>query len=287
MLTIESLDALYVLTRVESHAVLAEMALDAGVHTYLEKPITDTEEEFQTLRAKAQANHVVLYPGLSALGFQEIQKLRALSASGRFGQLVTVHCDYNWTTPDGSIPYGASDHWAYSMRGGILRNLADHPMSILMHLLEDVETVTSIRRRRRPLPNDVHDLLHIGLGCGDQVGSMTMSFGHGNAKGILECYYERGTIVVDIHDRSLTVTPLSGRPRMAKRTVRNILNNVSQSVDSVIVAARAVANELPNPIAATSRNFLDVIDGTAPSFVDLDKTSRMIGILDSVWNAED
>ena len=114
MLTIESLDALYVLTRVESHAVLAEMALDAGVHTYLEKPITDTEEEFQTLRAKAQANHVVLYPGLSALGFQEIQKLRPERirkvGAARHSALRLQLDDPGWLDPiRGERPLGVLD----------------------------------------------------------------------------------------------------------------------------------------------------------------------------------
>lgn len=40
MLSVEHLQAAYVLTRVDSHLTVVGRLLDAGVHTYVEKPIT-------------------------------------------------------------------------------------------------------------------------------------------------------------------------------------------------------------------------------------------------------
>ena len=127
MLVKEKPDAVHILTQVPSHAALIRAALEAGAHVYVEKPVTETATEFRELCSLAENTGKQLCAGYSTLGMPVVQKAKSLINSGRFGKLITVHCDFNWTASGNSIPYGNSNHWAYSLKGGILQNIIDHP----------------------------------------------------------------------------------------------------------------------------------------------------------------
>lgn len=287
MIANEQLKALHVLTRLDSHRSIAESALEAGVHVYVEKPITETKAEFEALRRLAEQSNLTFYPGFSALGSPAVQKAMELVRSRSYGRLVTVHCDYNWTASDGGIPYQSGDHPAYSMRGGILQNLADHPASLVVHFLDDVLDARSLRIKRSTLPHGVHDLLHVGIAGPDQIGSFTMSFGHGNARGTLACHLEGATIDVDLRSQIVTVTPLRGVPSLQKRVVAGLKTSAVTSGSLIGHAARRAVGAHPSSpeIAGLIDNFYAVIDTQAQPIVSLDKSAVVVDLLDSVWEA--
>lgn len=287
MFAMEKLSALHILTRVDSHVEIAHNALAHGAHIYVEKPVVETRAEFESLRSAAHESGLVFYPGYSALGSPAFQRASKLLRSGVWGNLISVHCDYNWTPGGGGIPYGSGDHWAYALRGGILQNLADHPASLVVHLLDDVVASSASRVRRTELPRDVHDVLHVVCEGSRQVGSFTVSFGHGNSRGLLACHLERATIEVDLRTHFTTVIPLDGPASLGRRVISGLRTSVSIGSGVLSFAARRAAGRLPRQpgVAATVMNFHDVIDGTAASFVDAEKGATITGVLDEVWRS--
>ena len=129
--------AVHILTQPVSHAGLATAALEAGAHVFIEKPITESLADLDALQALAKKKQKILYPGFSTLGYPVISRAKALIASGRMGGLISMHCDFNVGPPLGGVPYGKEDHWAYSLEGGILANVIDHPMSLLADAIDD------------------------------------------------------------------------------------------------------------------------------------------------------
>ena len=288
MLSMEQLHAAYVLTRVDSHPTVAGRLLDAGVHTFVEKPITETPQDFAALRARADAAGVVLYPGFSALALPAVRRAVEIVQSGRYGGLVTAHCDFHWSTSE-KIPYGSGQHWAYALRGGILQNLADHPTSIVVHLLDDVQQASSFRRRRAELPNNVDDLLHIAIAGDKQLASLTMSFGQGSTRGSLTCTLEDATIVADLRTDVTTVVRHPRPPDLRRRTQASLAVAAATGTGTVVSALRRLSGRLPErpEMAAMTDNFLGVIDRRVEPLVDLDRTARVIAVLDSVWTASE
>lgn len=288
MLAVERLHAAYVLTRVESHPAVAGRLLEAGVPTYIEKPITETPQDFRALRAAADSAGVVVYPGFSALALPGVRRAMGIVRSGRYGALVTAHCDFHWSTSD-AIPYGSGQHWAYSLRGGILQNLADHPTSIVLNLLDDVQESSSFRRRRADLPNGVDDLMHIALAGRGQLASLTMSLGQGSSRGTLACDLEGATVVADLRTHVTTVTPHPRPPDLRHRTQATLAVAAATGTGAAISAFKRLSGRLPArpEFAAITDNFFSVIAGRAEPMMDLDRAAQVIEILDGVWNRID
>ncbi len=284
MLAMEHLHAAYVCTRVDSHPTIAGRLLDAGVNTYVEKPITETPQDFAALRARANAAGVVLYPGFSALALPAVLRTVAIVRSGRYGNLVTAHCDFHWGSSD-TIPYGSGQHWAYALRGGILQNLADHPTSIVVQLLDDVQRASSFRRRRADLPNDVDDLMHIAIAGERQLASLTMSLGQGSTRGSLTCDLEGATIIADLRTHVTTVMRHPSPPGLWRWTLSSLAVAGATGSGAVVSALRRLSGRLPErpEMTGMTDNFLGVIDGKAAPLVDLDRTAQVIAVLDSVW----
>lgn len=83
----EGYDAVFIVTPVATHATLAEAALRAGLHVFLEKPITSTVAEATTLVDLARVSRKVLMVGHVFHYKPEVQKIAELVASGALGAI--------------------------------------------------------------------------------------------------------------------------------------------------------------------------------------------------------
>ena len=282
----EKPDSVHVLTQPASHFDLIKAALEAGAHVYVEKPVTETAEQFDILEDIARRQQRHLYPGYSALGLPVVQHATSLVRSGRYGKLISVHCDYNWSAGDGGIPYGSGDHWAYSLKGGILQNLADHPASLVIDALDDVDRSHAHLGRRVPLPRSSPDLLHVSVSNFSQIGSLTMSFGHGNTHGYITYCLEAGTIQVDLH-RHLSLTMAGRGPySLAKRFVTGIAMSGAMALGNVSYSAQRAAGLLEQSpgVALLIENYYRVIAGGENPIVSSETARRTVDVLERAWN---
>lgn len=149
-----ALDCTHILTPLPSHFQLAEKALVSGCHVYIEKPVTQTAEEFKALCELARSRGKVLCAGYSTLGMPVISRARKEVSSGRLGRLISVHCDFLCSWPGNVIPYGDPSHWAYGLKGGVIQNMVDHPLSLVVDSMDEINDVSCSFSRRNKLPND-------------------------------------------------------------------------------------------------------------------------------------
>ena len=87
LLRSDSVDAVIVATPVETHFDLALSALKAGKHVLVEKPLTQTSEQAETLIAEAKQRGLVLTVDHTFIYTGAVRKLRELVASGELGNL--------------------------------------------------------------------------------------------------------------------------------------------------------------------------------------------------------
>lgn len=285
LLSAEGLDSVHILTQVQSHALLATKSLEAGVHVYIEKPIVEKRSEYIALRNLAKSQDKHLCSGYSALGIPVVRQTKEIIESGDYGRLVTVHCDFNWSAAGDALPYGRPDHWAYQMKGGILQNLADHPTSLIIDVLDDVREHSMLFGRRRQLPHDSPDLLNVSVKSDDQIGSYTLSFGHGNTYGQVTYYLEAATILVDLRRNLISVQAGKG-PQSGFGKIRSGIQ-LSWDVGWATIgnAGKRVTGSVQREpgIEGLIENFYCAIEGKERLIVSDGTATGIITLLEHVW----
>jgi predicted dehydrogenase len=284
LLSNEKLDTVHILTQVQYHKALAKKVLEAGIHVYVEKPVTETASEYNSLLALAKSKNKHLYAGYSTLGYPPVQRAKNIIISEKFGKLITVHCEWNRR-----VPYGPKDHWAYSLKGGILQNIADHPTSIIVDVLDEIHNYEVLFGRRVPLQNNLPDLMHVSVSNDHQIGSYTISFGHGNTHAQVVYSLEAATIIVDFKRNLITLMPDRG----PESSVRRILSGLKLSWDIDRGTVVNIANILigirhrHQEIVEVIKNFYSVIDGDQTVIVSDKTAAQIMTLLEQVWEEMD
>ncbi|MFD3402260.1 Gfo/Idh/MocA family protein [Kribbella sp. NPDC058693] len=137
LLAVDDLDIVLVLTSMNQHGSLARVALEAGKHVLVEKPMaTSLEEARALLDAAAEAPgllvcapHIVLSPT-----YQEMhRRVRA----GEIGDLHLARARYGWSGPW----WG---RWFYESGGGALFDLGVYNLTSLCGFFGPVRRVTAM-----------------------------------------------------------------------------------------------------------------------------------------------
>jgi predicted dehydrogenase len=133
----------------------AHVALAAGRHVYLEKPVANRLEEALALARAAERSalkHGVVQDKLFLPG---LTKLRKLYETGFFGRVLSVRLDFGWWVFDGEITPAQRPSWNYrgEIGGGLVFDMFAHWRYIFDRLLGQIKSVschrtTAIPRRR-------------------------------------------------------------------------------------------------------------------------------------------
>jgi len=82
-----TIDAIAISTPVSSHYELAARALKAGKHVFVEKPLTETVKQAETLIAMAEQRNLVLHVDHTFIYTGAVRKIRELVEKGDLGDL--------------------------------------------------------------------------------------------------------------------------------------------------------------------------------------------------------
>lgn len=151
-------DVVHVTTPPTSHYRLASDAIEAGAHVLVEKPITVTFGEVQSLLAQARQKNRVLIEDYNYIFNKPVQHLLKLIEAGEFGEVVHVEvmicldilargnsfCDPN------------APHPCLTMAGGAIADFLPHLASLAHAFVGAHHSVRSTWRKRAdsPLPSD-------------------------------------------------------------------------------------------------------------------------------------
>jgi len=122
LLADEELEAVVIATPVVTHHELAQRALLAGKHVFVEKPLATTAADAEELVALAQERNLVLMPGHLLLYHPGIAKLKELVDSGELGHIL---CIYGNRVNLGQIRRDENVLWS----------LGAHDLSVILHLV--------------------------------------------------------------------------------------------------------------------------------------------------------
>ncbi len=285
LLSVEKPDTVHITTPPPTHASLAEEAIRAGCHVFVEKPVAETGKDFKRLLDLAEEKQAVLYPGYSTLGMPVVVKLKQEIAAGRFGRLISAHCNYGCSWPNNQMPYADPGHWAYRLRGGVLQNMADHPASLILDLIVPVKQHRVLFSSRNILPLDCPDLLHVAVENDDQIGSFTLSLGHGSADRRAHLLFEQGSVVLDMGRMLVCNTTGRGPHNFAKKAFSGLAEGwqlITGTFDNAWQTARGRLRKEPG-IRNLVADFYACISHDSPRLVRNETVAAVTALLDSVW----
>ncbi len=120
-----SFDAVVVATPAETHSALAQAAIEAGKHVFVEKPLALRSTEAEKLVALAGARKRVLMVGHLLRYHPAILKLKELCRAGELGRIEYV---YSNRLNLGKVRREENALWSF----------APHDVSVLLHLFESM-----------------------------------------------------------------------------------------------------------------------------------------------------
>jgi len=130
----ETVDAVFILTNLESHTQYATLAMEAGKHVLIEKPVAQTISEMEQLKACAEANNVILCPGHNFIHEPSLHRAKELLDSGKIGKLVTIYIHYHIHHPE----------TVASRYPGVIRQILTHHSYILLFLGGELHAPESV-----------------------------------------------------------------------------------------------------------------------------------------------
>jgi protoporphyrinogen oxidase/predicted dehydrogenase len=142
-------DAIVIATPVSTHFPLAMSALEAGKHTFVEKPLAASSGEVLRLTALAEENGLVLMPGHTFLYSPAVTTIKQLIDSGELGEIYFISSS--------RVNLGLHQRDA-----SVVWDLGPHDFSILRYWLDALPTEVSALSRSCLLPG-VPDVCFINL----------------------------------------------------------------------------------------------------------------------------
>lgn len=125
------IDAVFVLTNLETHHHFAILAMEAGKHVLVEKPVAASIDELCSLKASASKNGVLLFPGHNYVYEPALQRTRSLLDSGRLGKLVAIYVHYHIHHPEEvARRYPGVIRHILTHHGYLLRYLGGQPTAV-------------------------------------------------------------------------------------------------------------------------------------------------------------
>ena len=141
----DTLDAVVVATSVPTHYALGKRALDAGKHTFIEKPIALKAADAQDLLDRAEANNVKLMVGHLLEYHPAVAKMKELIDSGELGKIFYAYAN---RLNLGKVRTDENALWSFG----------PHDISVLNYLTGD-EPVEVSARGECYLQDDVEDVV--------------------------------------------------------------------------------------------------------------------------------
>lgn len=89
-------DVIYVGTVAQEHVQCCRIALAAGKHVLVEKPLALCAPDVEALAREARERGLFLHEGMWTRCFPAVRKARELLAAGAIGEVVAVSADFGW-----------------------------------------------------------------------------------------------------------------------------------------------------------------------------------------------
>jgi len=234
------LDWLHICTPVQSHLPIAKLAIDAGVPVQIEKPITETYEEFQELAAYATEHGVTVSEKHNHNFDPAVREAVAMRRRGELGEVRGVDVVYTGSSRPDDPNRGP---WNLELSGGEFEEGIPHPLYLTLRTggyprSEDAVTATTALYDDYDETFD-YDGAQVQYVTEDDVLCTTKMLGGTRPVRRILIHAEKKSLTVDLisqtvieHDRNYKSSALT--------RAQNNLDELSDRLAGTVANARAV-----------------------------------------------
>jgi predicted dehydrogenase len=152
------IDAVFVLTNLETHLLYTKMALEAGKHVLVEKPLAATVGEIEEMKAISERMGLACVPGHNMIHEASLARARRLVQEDEIGKIVSCYVMYN---------IHHSEERASTLPG-MIRHILTHNIYTMMYLVGNPKRVTAMiaTRHYEKLTKEDLAMVLVDLECG-------------------------------------------------------------------------------------------------------------------------
>lgn len=282
-------DVVHIATPPDTHYALTRLALEAGCHVYVEKPVTLRSPEAPELVELAARKGKMLCIGYMHIFDRVMLEAQRLVREGAIGKLCGIESYYGFdlgTTPGGRYFTQAYTHWAYKLPGGLFQNGLDHPLSVVMPFMSNPTKIFAAAAEVGVLPKGVPGELRIMLAQDDLVATVTLSEAASPRWHYLTLLGTGGTLKVDLQNKRLICyAHKHGIPHFVTRAWMNI-NEGLRVLGGTVGTFVDVIRKKFTPYEGMQRlvaEFYKAIETNGANPMPPEYGLSIMRIMDSVW----
>lgn len=132
------IDAVFVLTNLETHLKYTKLALEAGKHVLVEKPVAATVADIEEMKSIAERKGLLCVPGHNMIHEDSIKRARGLIQNGDLGKIVSCYVMYNILHSEERA----------STLPGMVRHILTHNVYTMLYLVGQPKKVTALKSMR-------------------------------------------------------------------------------------------------------------------------------------------
>lgn len=132
------IDAVFVLTNLETHLQYSRLAMEHGKHVLVEKPLAFTVAEIEEMKALSENRGLVCMPGHNMIHEASLKRAKCLIENGDLGKIISCYVMYN---------IHHSEERASTLPG-IVRHLLTHNIYTMMYLVGNPRRVSAMKATR-------------------------------------------------------------------------------------------------------------------------------------------
>jgi len=212
MMEKEDLSVVTVITPPQTHASLIKEAINHHVNLLVEKPLTMSTDEAESVRRALQNTPVRLTVNYTALLSRVMLQALSLIRQGEIGNVLGSEV-FMLDTPDDPMT-ADQNHWSHQLSGGRFTEMLSHPIYLVQSVLgNNLKVNQVIAEKRGNLQWMKYDELHIMLQSISGVAHVYCSFNAPRQEMLVEVFGSKGILHVDLENQTLVK---AGRRTLSK-----------------------------------------------------------------------
>lgn len=148
-----AIDAVFILTNLETHLQFAKLAMEAGKHVLVEKPLCFSVPEIEEMKAIAEKCGVFCIPGHNMIHEDSLKRAQELIKNGDLGKIVSCYVMYN---------IHHSEERASTLPG-VVRHILTHNLYTMMYLVGRPKRVNAFKANRHYERLDQEDITLVNI----------------------------------------------------------------------------------------------------------------------------
>jgi 2-alkyl-3-oxoalkanoate reductase len=288
MIRKESTNVIHITTPPQTHAALAEAAMNLGNHVFVEKPLTLDHATAEKLFSIADKNGVKLCVDHNHLFDPWMLEAREVLKDLRPEDISYVESYYgiNPNIPE-IMGYRQANEisWIYSLPGGLFHDFLTHPLYLMLEYTGRAFRVETMARSYGTLIQGLSDELHIMVNGKNAVGKLTISFNSRPFQHFLKIYHKRAIITVDFNNMTMIANRFAGLPGAVTKIATNLGAARALTTQTVSNVYRFVTGKLKpySGMRNCIHGFYDSLLQPSEPPVSRESALEVLKVIDSVW----